>query len=1158
MCQRNAFHPITLLCLAGLLGTSLAGDASGQNDLTDIPTPDPVAEAAAMRLHDGAQVQLFGGDPDIAKPIQMNFDSKGGLWISSSEVYPQIEPGQEANDKIVVLRDTDSDGVSDSATVFADGLLIPTGVLPDGPHAAYVAESTRLLYLEDTDGDGRADRRRVLLSGFGTEDTHHLIHTLRFGPDGCVYFNQSIYIHSHVDTLDGSRHLDGGGIWRYRPTTNELEIFCKGFINPWGHSFDTHGESFVTDGAFFEGINYTFPDAVFVTSPGASRWLAGMNPGSPKHCGLEILSGTHIPPEWAGSLVTSDFRSHRVCRFSIKPSASGYISRQQPEIITTPHVAFRPIDARMGPDGALYVADWYNPIIQHGEVDFRDPRRDRTHGRIWRVSFDGRPLDPWPDFSTATTGELITMLEDPSLAVAQFARQELWKRLSRDEASVMSAMRSWTAEKPSTRTNEWLWINEVAAETKPDEVVGELDRLSAIDPAYRRAALRSIWRQRLRMAPESAQRIHIEKVARSLTSDAEPTTRLEAVVSVGQLSGTEAMTSVLAATDHSIDANLDFAIWQSVRAIAETYAADHGGDSILDPIDWADRPAQLAYAVSAISSPAAAETALRFLQTQSADGEALGALVDAIAGAGDADQLGRLAKILLVDKKARSLALLAPLVDRTTRDKIIPAGIGPVLGDLVTNVDTLTSDSAWAETVTTVAAAWNVRALEDVLFDAIESGNDELRSQSVAALGALNSPTAIAKIRTLADSTHAATRIAAVAAMVKRNPGEAIGRIAAMLAAVSADDKVTAKQIGDWVAQLANRKEAASRLSSAIERVSIDADVARMVVGQVRAAGGNTSIEGALATAGKLQDASWKLSPEWSSSIIAKVQSTGSAERGEAIYRRAALQCVNCHAIGSAGSVVGPNLISLGGSAQLDYIVESLIDPSAKLKEGYTTLSVLTDDGQLINGIVIGKDDEAVRLRLADGKEVRIDADSIEQEKPGKSLMPAGLVDSLTESELVDLIAFMSALGRTAEFTVSTQSLLRSFETLVFSPEANRKLNRTSTDTVAGDDPDMLWRPMTATVNGTIPLSELDRFQQHKQTPPTSFIRFDVKLSDDGNVAVKLPAEGIDAWVDGKPTPIWELADLNLSAGQHRIVLAFDRSKLETAFGIELAGDVLP
>ena len=169
------------LAVCSLTTVFSAQSAYCQRDLKDIPEPDPVAERKQMTVADQAEVNLFASDPDFSKPIQINFDSSGGLWIASSEVYPQIEPGQVANDKIVVVRDTDGDGVADKRTVFADGLLIPTGILPDGPHAAYVAESTRLVYLSDTDNDGVADKRRVVLSGFGTEDTHHLIHTLRFG-----------------------------------------------------------------------------------------------------------------------------------------------------------------------------------------------------------------------------------------------------------------------------------------------------------------------------------------------------------------------------------------------------------------------------------------------------------------------------------------------------------------------------------------------------------------------------------------------------------------------------------------------------------------------------------------------------------------------------------------------------------------------------------------------------------------------------------------------------------------------------------------------------------------------------------------------------------------------------------------------------------------
>src|SRR5262245_21543451 len=252
-----------------------------------VPDADPEVERKSFKVADGFEVSLFAADPKLAKPIQMSFDAQGRLWVASSETYPQIKPGAKANDKILVLEDTRGVGKADKVTVFADGLLIPTGVEP-GDGGAYVANSTDLLHLADTDGDGKADKRRIVLSGFGTEDTHHILHTLRWGHDGYLYFNQSVYIHSHVETPHGPRRLEAGGIWQLRPESLKLEVYVRGFWNTWGHHFDRWGQSFITDGAGGQGVAYGFPGAAYEQAKGMPRHLNGVNPGSPKYCGLEI------------------------------------------------------------------------------------------------------------------------------------------------------------------------------------------------------------------------------------------------------------------------------------------------------------------------------------------------------------------------------------------------------------------------------------------------------------------------------------------------------------------------------------------------------------------------------------------------------------------------------------------------------------------------------------------------------------------------------------------------------------------------------------------------------------------------------------------------------------------------------------------------------
>ena len=183
--------------------------------------PQPLPK---FNLGDGLEIQLFAQNPHLAKPIQMNFDARGRLWVASSEVYPQILPGQMATDKVIILEDTNNDGQADKSTVFADNLLIPTGIEP-GDGGVYVGQSTELLHLKDTDGDGKADESKVIAAGFGTEDTHHILHTLRWGFDGRLYFNQSF---TFAPTWKRRTRCCGwrGGVWRMRPETLMVKFSC--------------------------------------------------------------------------------------------------------------------------------------------------------------------------------------------------------------------------------------------------------------------------------------------------------------------------------------------------------------------------------------------------------------------------------------------------------------------------------------------------------------------------------------------------------------------------------------------------------------------------------------------------------------------------------------------------------------------------------------------------------------------------------------------------------------------------------------------------------------------------------------------------------------------------------------------------------------------
>ena len=545
--MKNSFFSFALFVLIGCI-------AYGQRGLTKIPDTAIQAQLDSFVLPEGAKINLFASEPVVRNPIHMNWDSQGRLWVVGSPLYPHIKPGQEESDHLVVLEDTNGDGVADKHTVFADDLHIPTGVLP-GDGGVYVANSNDVLFLKDTNGDGKADQRRVILSGFGTEDTHHIVHTFRWGPEGMMWLNQSIYIHTHLDTPYGIRRLLGGGMWHYRPETRRSEVFMKGLVNPWGHVFDEWGQSFMTDGAGGHGINFVFPRSVFAASPGARRKLEGLNPGQPKLCGLEILSGSHIPDEWRGALASPDFRGHRIKTYRLTDKGSAYQSTVGEDLVASKHGAFRPIDVKMGPDGAIYVADLYNPIIQHGEVDFRDPRRDHKHGRIWRISFPENPPSPFAKPSEMNAMALAeALLFSEENIVRELATAELRTRKPDEMLSVLNSLEL----KNDLHVVRRVWATQ--ALNRLD--IGLAKGLTQSKSHKARAAgLRALYYD-----ASNKKYKNILPIAEGAVSDPSPHVRLWAVSLLAQLDDPKTVPIALRALD-GIEADdfLDFAVWSICR-----------------------------------------------------------------------------------------------------------------------------------------------------------------------------------------------------------------------------------------------------------------------------------------------------------------------------------------------------------------------------------------------------------------------------------------------------------------------------------------------------------------------------------------------------------------------------------------------------------------
>jgi len=1092
-----------------------------QNGLRDIPDTAIEAQLKAFKLIEGAKINLFASEPAVSNPTHMNWDQRGRLWVVSSPLYPHIQPGQEEQDKIVILEDTDGDGVADKQTDFATNLHIPTAVLP-GDGGVYVANSVEVLFLRDTDGDDVADERRVVLSGFGTEDTHHLLHTFRWGPEGMIWMNQSIYIHTHLETPYGVRRLLGGGMWHYRPETRRAEVFMKGLVNAWGHVFDEWGQSFMTDGAGGQGINYVFPRSVFLTSPGASRILPGLNPGQPKHCGVEALTGRHVPDALQNTLAAPDFRGNRINLFQLTDKGSAYTSTQIADLVSSTHGAFRPIDIKMGPDGALYVADWYNPIIQHGEVDFRDPRRDHAHGRIWRITFEGNDLVKAPDLVKASEAELIQHSNAPEGWTRQAAMVEL---RARTPDAVEAALQSATA--PAGVDADLFALRKVWT----SQAINRFDApaaaalLSSANHKARAAALRAIYYS-------AASNPEALALAEKAVADPHPQVRLWGVSVLAQLAAPDTVKIALRALEGvEIDEFLDFAIWSICREHADRWtAAAQTGNPFANTT-------QLLFAVRALNEAVAVPQILSALGSgELSSDEQVAGVADWISKVGSAADLNALFEFALSDgaHPAHQTTILQALASAGSLRKLQPAGDTARLSRFLQSPDLATFTSA-----ASLAGLWKLESARDGLKAAfLEAPANEAKGRAaLEGLIALGGPPTATMLDELAKNAAGSylLRSLAVIGRAKMNPNEG-----AKLAVAVLTDAPGGKDLhGIYDAFLAN-KQGPVALTAALAEATLPQPIALFGVQKASSAATKPeALVAALQKAGTLKAMKMAPTPAEMEAMMQQVATVGDAHAGEAIYRRASLQCVVCHAIGGAGGVIGPDMVSIGASAPVDYLIESLLEPSQKIKEGYHTTLVTLKNGDSFAGAIAREDTNELVVRDAVGKENRIPKTEIASNQISPvSLMPPGLTAQLREDEFIHLVRFLSELGKDGDYKTPSNLFVRHWQTLMPHPTTRDRIGHYGSKIFTEAVSDYLWAPVYATVTGAIPVGELPEVEGRGKTR-LGVARTFLEVKDAGPVRLKLTGK---------------LADIELFHGDTEVALPDAGSEVEITLEVKEPG----
>ena len=1058
----------------------------------DVPDPDPQFELKSFKIDPNFEINLFASDPMIAKPIEINWDPRNRLWVASSEIYPQLKPGQVANDKIFILEDTTGSGKAAKSSVFADGLFIPNAVIP-GDGGAYVTNSTEILFLKDSKGTGKADIRRAVLSGFGTEDTHHIVHTLRWGPDGKLYFLQSLYIHAHLETPRGPKTLLASGVWRFDTRTLDLGVYSRGLVNPWGIIWDRWGQTFETDGAGFQGINYSFPGAAFESAMGVDRVMPGMNPRSPKYCSEEILSGRHIPDEYQGDILTNDFRANRIVRFKLSDNGAGYASRQLNDFLTSTDSAFRPVDIKMGPDGAIYIADWYNPIIQHGEVDFRDPRRDHVHGRIWRVTAKNRALVERPKIDGATIPQLLELLkssEDYTRHQAKLALREL------DPKQVLPALNNWVSKITSQDSQadhdrlEALWVCENLNTIQP-ELLGRV--LQSNEPRARAAAVRVAgnW---------SDQLSDPLKLIAPFVADACPRVRLEAVRALATIPKTESVETATRVLDRPMDPVLDYALWLTCNDLAPVWlpAFEQGKLS-----DW---PAEHRnYALRAVKSPDAAKVLVAQIKSGQISEQERAAAIELIADIGSQPQAQAMFDLALSNPKARP-ALLKALLNMSARH-IEPPSNSTRIADLSENLDALR-----------LAGAWKVTELRPKLVELASAENTDgaMRTAAVEGLARMGGSENATLLKKLSSApTPAKVRRIAIGGLAAVDVRSA-SRAAADLITSGDDDP------GAILSAVVTRENGVRALTSALSSAKIPRDTAKLALRYLQ---GSTTQDARLMSifseAIGSSTGPVKLTAEQMKQTIEEVMAKGDAARGEQVFRRADTNCYQCHSIGGAGGWLAPDLTSIGATAQLDYLINSVLDPNKDIKDGYDGYTVITKSGDVYSGIKVLQDSSHLVLRDNEHQAIPIPLTEVKAQRSSGSLMPIGLSDPLTHQEFLDLIKFLSELGKPGPYGPSSAQYIRRWQ---LSDELSSKGS---------------WTSAYSLVSGILPADAVQT-----KAKPICYARGEIDVTSPGKILLRVnDVKGLTMSVDEKAVEIQNDATLDLTRGIHVLAFNIDSSQ---------------
>jgi putative membrane-bound dehydrogenase-like protein len=952
---------------------------------------EPAEAARRMTVPPGFAVQLFAAEPDLVNPVAMTFDERGHVWVAESLEYPRRDPGP-GRDRIRVLADTDGDGRADRATTFLDGLNIPSGIAV-GHGGAWVAAAPDLLFVQDTDGDGAADRREVVVTGFGRLDTHELPNSLTWGPDGWLYGLNGVFNGSHVHYAPGNpNHRPDHPGWKFdcclfrvHPRTREFEVVCRGTSNPWGIAFNDEGDSFVSacvidhlwhlvEGGFYHRqAGPQPPEAWKLESIVAHKHQQAA------YCGITWFDSDTYPEAYRRRLFMGNVHGGCINVDRIERAGSTYRGLPDPDFLTANDVWFMPVVQKTGPDGCLWVLDWYDRYHCYQDANADPAGVDRLRGRLYRVTYQGTPACKPFDLGDHDDERLLDLLGHPNVWMRETAQRLIGERSRPETVRALLARLQEAGDRfPPVQVRHMAFaLAGCDLRSLPDLHAEAVRTLSTHADPFRRG-----WALRLARQPGSGTVVDRDLLVRGLADEAAPV-RLQAAIAVGnaalgagdglplaELAGPLAR-SILAAPDDLHHARF---VWRGLQAIAERA----GGDSAAYRL-----PAEVA------TAPAGASLADRILEGQLSRGEPDAAmlaarLTDELATPGPCPLLDR----LVVEVREGRLA------ERRL------ATIGPALRPVCSAAADRPDDARFGKSLVVAATCGDPVAAAALVERAW--ADRSLRIPALAALVASRSPEVRPfAARILAPTTRASTLREALAVLARSDDP---GVWPVVIEALPGLPPALRSQAVDLLTQRAGAARALLEAVAAgrVEAPVLDANQLRRLV-----ALGDPGIDAIVrdrwgtVREGRNPDRERVVDEMRTLATTMK----GDPTRGEAVFTRV---CASCHRLHGVGAEVGPD-ITANGRASFDQLLSNLFDPSLVIGAAYQSWTVVTDEGRAITGLLAEDGPDRIVLKVPGGAAETIPRSAIDVLRRNEtSLMPEGLERQCSREELADLLAYLS------------------------------------------------------------------------------------------------------------------------------------------------------